>query len=201
MYRQKHNKVGISNKIYFLWKCFKGGLVMKDMTKKLIAEKMRILIRKKPLEKIRIREICEAAEVDRSTFYYHFKDKYDLVTWIYFHEIRDLNVLESSESVRGLKGLKKDAALIRNSLTASAQNSLTEYMKEFYIGYYINLLKNKTGLSELDEGLVFSVRLFCYGAVDMMVEWILNSGAVTAEEYTRMVYRSMPEEIHRICFS
>ncbi|HOC34893.1 MAG TPA: TetR family transcriptional regulator, partial [Ruminococcus flavefaciens] len=33
----------------------------------------------KPLDKIRVTEICRVAEIERPTFYYHFKDKYDLV--------------------------------------------------------------------------------------------------------------------------
>ena len=41
-------------------------------------------MKKKPLDKIRITEICQAAEIERSTFYYHFEDKYELVAWIFF---------------------------------------------------------------------------------------------------------------------
>ena len=47
-----------------------------------IADQMRELMKRKPLSKIRITEICRAAEIERSTFYYHFKDKYDLIAWI-----------------------------------------------------------------------------------------------------------------------
>ena len=47
-----------------------------------IADQMRELMKRKPLSKIRITEICRVAEIERSTFYYHFKDKYDLIAWI-----------------------------------------------------------------------------------------------------------------------
>ena len=173
---------------------------MSSVTKEWIAEKMKLLIRKKSLEKIRIREICEAAGVDRSTFYYHFRDKYDLVIWMYFREINELNILVKKESVRGLQKLKQDAFIFRNALAAREQNSLYAYMKEYYIAYYLELLKKRTGADLLGPELTFYVRLFCYGAVDMMVEWILDPDALTAEEYVEMVYRSMPAAMYRICF-
>ena len=33
---------------------------------------------KKPLEKITVRELCEIARINKSTFYSHYKDIYDL---------------------------------------------------------------------------------------------------------------------------
>ena len=46
---------------------------MAERTKLWIADKMKALMKKKPIDKIRITEICQAAEIERSTFYYHFK--------------------------------------------------------------------------------------------------------------------------------
>ena len=46
---------------------------MAERTKLWIADKMKSLMKKKSIDKIRITEICQAAEIERSTFYYHFK--------------------------------------------------------------------------------------------------------------------------------
>ena len=32
----------------------------------------------KPLEKIRVKELCEKAEINKSTFYAHYRDIFDL---------------------------------------------------------------------------------------------------------------------------
>ena len=37
------------------------------------------LLRQKPVSKITVREICEKAEINRSTFYKHYQDCYDLL--------------------------------------------------------------------------------------------------------------------------
>ena len=57
---------------------------MAEITKLWIADKMKKWMKIKPIDKIRVTEICKAAEIERPTFYYHFKDKYDLVAWIFF---------------------------------------------------------------------------------------------------------------------
>lgn len=55
-------------------------------TKQILAESMKDLMKRMPLEKISVSDIVEHAEVGRNTFYYYFQDKYDLVNWIFQSE-------------------------------------------------------------------------------------------------------------------
>ena len=57
-----------------------------EKTKLLIANSLRKLMKKKSLDKIKIREIVEDSGVNRQTFYYHFQDIYALVEWIYTYD-------------------------------------------------------------------------------------------------------------------
>ncbi len=57
-----------------------------ERTKLLIATSLRKLMKKKSLDKIKIREIVEDCGVNRQTFYYHFQDIYALVEWIYTYD-------------------------------------------------------------------------------------------------------------------
>lgn len=59
-----------------------------EKTKLLIANSLRKLMKKKSLDKIKIREIVEDCGVNRQTFYYHFQDIYALVEWIYTYDGR-----------------------------------------------------------------------------------------------------------------
>ena len=56
---------------------------MSEITKKALAETLKKLLSKNKLNKITIKEITEDCGVNRQTFYYHFKDIYDLLEWIY----------------------------------------------------------------------------------------------------------------------
>ena len=54
-----------------------------NITKKALAMALKDLMRETPFEKITITDICEKCDMNRKSFYYHFKDKYDLVVWIF----------------------------------------------------------------------------------------------------------------------
>jgi AcrR family transcriptional regulator len=52
---------------------------MAENTKALLKNSLKELLNKKPISKISIRELTELVGVNRQTFYYHYKDIYDLV--------------------------------------------------------------------------------------------------------------------------
>lgn len=49
------------------------------------------LLKEKPISSITIKEICEQADINRSTFYSHYADQYDLLTNIEDEIIDELN--------------------------------------------------------------------------------------------------------------
>lgn len=49
------------------------------MTKQLIKNALIDLMEKKPINKITVKEICECADINRSTFYLHYVDQYALL--------------------------------------------------------------------------------------------------------------------------
>ena len=59
----------------------------KRNTKKRIADSLKELLAKMPMEKITVREIAEHAGVIRPTFYNHFKDKYEVLEYIIRHDL------------------------------------------------------------------------------------------------------------------
>lgn len=54
---------------------------MSQTTKHALEASLKRLLQQKPLNKITVSEIAEDCEINRMTFYYHFKDIYDLVEW------------------------------------------------------------------------------------------------------------------------
>ena len=54
-----------------------------NITKKIMAEALKELSETMPFAKISIGDICKHCNMSRKTFYYHFKDKEDLVNWIF----------------------------------------------------------------------------------------------------------------------
>lgn len=49
------------------------------LTKRAIRESLVELMQERPISKISVKMICEAADINRSTFYAHYTDQYDLL--------------------------------------------------------------------------------------------------------------------------
>lgn len=52
-----------------------------QQTKQALSEALKAMMKKKPLNKITVRELVEDCGVNRKTFYYHFEDIYALLKW------------------------------------------------------------------------------------------------------------------------
>ena len=48
-------------------------------SKKVIRDSLMELMESKPILSVSIKDICELADISRSTFYSHYKDQYDLL--------------------------------------------------------------------------------------------------------------------------
>lgn len=54
-----------------------------NITKRALATSLKELMLEQPFDKINVAQICARCNMNRKSFYYHFKDKYDLVNWIF----------------------------------------------------------------------------------------------------------------------
>ena len=59
-----------------------------DNTKNSFAEAIKKLLLTKDLHQIRVKELCDMVGAKRPTFYYHFQDKYELISWIYEKDMK-----------------------------------------------------------------------------------------------------------------
>jgi AcrR family transcriptional regulator len=162
---------------------------------------MKDLMKRKTIDKIRITEICEAAEIERSTFYYHFKDKYELVAWIFFQAADRADIIDIHDAAAGMKQMKNDILFYKRAYEDTSQNALWQYMLEYFVQKYTILAKEMSGKEALDTQLLFSIRLYCYGAIGMTKEWVLNDNLTSAETIVTMMFQSMPPRLQEIFFA
>lgn len=105
-----------------------------QITKRALADSIKDLMKKRPMRKISITDIVEGCGINRQSFYYHFKDKYDLVNWIFYTEliltIKDLpnENLEMLEKTCEYFYENKD--FYKNAFEVRGQNSFSEYFIE-----------------------------------------------------------------------
>lgn len=148
------------------------------ITKKAIADSVKELMKKKDLQKISVADIVERCGINRQTFYYHFKDKYDLVNWIYYNEVVSAVVhyrmMEDWSVVvlNVLKGMQKEKAFYINALSVSGQNAFQDYFFDVTKNLLLTLIE-----SVMDEKLIteedknFIAEFYTYGLVGVVLQW------------------------------
>lgn len=67
-------------------------------TKRKIADCVKQLMRKKEIRKITIQDIMDSTGMSRQSFYYHFKDIYDVLEWVERYDFADKIVCQENQS-------------------------------------------------------------------------------------------------------
>ncbi len=170
---------------------------MAERMKGWLAEAMKRLLVKKPLEKIFVTDICREAEIERATFYYHFKDKYELMAWMFFQHAAHTDLLSASSAAKSMNEMRSEYIFYKRAYEDQSQNPMWAYMLEYFVEKYTALAREKAG-EELDTQTRFSIRLYCYGTLGMTREWFLNDNITPAETIVEMMFASMPEGLRVI---
>ena len=103
-----------------------------NITKNALAASVKNLMKEKSFQKISVSDICKECGMNRKSFYYHFKDKYDLVNWIFYVDFIGKININSYEDVWDFfydvcEHLYNERDFYRNALEFDGQNSFKEY--------------------------------------------------------------------------
>lgn len=163
-------------------------------TKKQLCDALAALMKQKPLKSITVRELTELADLNRGTFYLHFKDVYDLAEQIEngifdrFNEIiadfdspgqKDLESIESSQSLKlfltQLFELLADSADMAQSLIgANGDPAFIEKLKHRLEQKSYSTLYNILP-KERRDGCAYLFSFIEYGSIGICETW-LSSG-------------------------
>jgi AcrR family transcriptional regulator len=91
-------------------------------TRMVIKESLIRLLKVKPITKITVKEICDGAEINRATFYAHYRDQHDLLLQIETELLRDIdNYLQSEIRVGAMDEVA--LAMLENVFTYIRDNA------------------------------------------------------------------------------
>lgn len=148
-----------------------------SQTKLLLAQSLQQLMLTMPLEKISVNDIVEKAGVGRNTFYYHFADKYDLVTW-YFQTGVTPFLFEHTkygswqDILLGLEEyFRQNKVFYQNALAYTGQNSLSEYIYDFMQKYYRQRLSECRPDMRAEE-LEFLSQFLAGAGMGVLMPWV-----------------------------
>ena len=159
-----------------------------NATKKALTDAMKQLMKEKAFEKISVTDICECCGMNRKSFYYHFKDKYDLVNWIYYTEFIMMAGLRQFSSAWDLLEAVADLFyqsqdFYRRALEIEGQNSFRDYFCESTAPVF-RLFANRI-VPEEDTEVVIGYMADAF--LIIMYRWLRQNCPGGPEEFTRRI--------------
>ena len=155
------------------------GLPMSQMTKRALEASLKELLRHKPLDKITVSDLTDHCGVNRMTFYYHFKDIYDLVEWCC-----------EEDAARALAGQKtydtwqeglnqvfeavlENKPFIMNVCRVVSRQKLESYLNKLTYQLIADVVEEKCTHEDVtEEEKRFIAEFYKYGFVGLMLDWI-----------------------------
>ena len=160
-----------------------------NITKLALADSLKGLMAKKAFSKICVSDIVENCGLTRQAFYYHFKDKYDLMNWIYYTEtarfISSFNTVEHwMESLVDLCNyMQQNRTFYINALNTTGQNSFQEYLHDYIRDISISVIENIQNIEFEEEKCGFLAEFISTAFVGMIVRWANNGMKEDPAEY------------------
>ena len=152
---------------------------MSQVTKRALEASLKKLLLEKPLHKITVSDITEDCGINRMTFYYHFKDIYDLVEWSCQEDAsRALAGKKTYETwQQGLlqifEAVLDNKPFILNVYRSVSREQVETYLYKLTYDLLEGVVEEQAqGMSVRQEDKDFIATLYKYMFVGLMLDWV-----------------------------
>ncbi len=157
-----------------------------NITKRALGESLKGLMLEVPFSKISVGEICERCSMNRKSFYYHFRDKYELVNWIFEREFIINERAQDNSSVWEVVNrlsfyLYNNKDFYKQAFMIDGQNSFTEYFFDYCKVTFANRIQDDG--FRYNDG--FQTQLMSEMLVSAFKYWILKNDALNGEQFSK----------------
>lgn len=163
-----------------------------NITKRALAASMKELMNRTPFTKISVGDICEQCGMNRKSFYYHFRDKYELVNWIYYTEfaqvvLERMNADERDVLTEMCRYFHQNRAFYVNALKVTGQDSFREYFAAVLKPILTAYLDASTDAGDRRD---FFATFYTDALLSAIERW-LSANDMTPEEFSSLLARAM----------
>lgn len=181
---------------------------MSQVTKRALEQSLKNLLLKKPLNKITVADIADDCGINRMTFYYHFKDIYDLVEWSCLEDAK--RALDEKKTYdtwqQGLlqifEAVQENKPFVMNVYRCVHAEQVEKYLQPLVDGLLIGVLEEESrGMTIRDEDKQFIAQVYSYIFIGLMLDWIKDNmredPRQIVERLARLIKGSMAAAVAR----
>ena len=151
---------------------------MSQITKRALEESLKRMLLKKPVNKITILDITEDCGISRMTFYYHFKDIYDLIEWSCVEDAaKALDGKKTYDTwqqgfLQIFQAVLENKPFIQNVYQSVSREQVENYLYTLTYRLLIGVVEEKAaGMDVRDTDKEFIANFYKFAFVGLMLDW------------------------------
>jgi AcrR family transcriptional regulator len=164
-------------------------------TKMVLKQSLLNLMRDKPIEKITVKDICEKADINRGTFYAHYKDPSNLLAQIENELFDEINSsVESSLNAESISGLLNEIFVSIRKNIDLCRVLFSDYGDKVFVRRIMNIARERSITewkkvipSTKDEQLERLYTFYASGCVAIVQDWFQNGMKESPQELSDFI--------------
>lgn len=177
-------------------------------TKNLIYNTLIELMKDKTFEEIKVSDICNKALINRSTFYSHYEDKYDLLV-DFINSLKDEFVTELNKNNSNLDTKEYYIELIKIFLnhieerkemyTSIMINNRNSIMMDILLDVVNNDLLKKMSSDEFKSSIPSDIiaKFYLGGVINIGVEWLKDNKKYSKDDIIKYISELIPDNLNQ----
>jgi AcrR family transcriptional regulator len=172
-------------------------------TRKVLRDSLVELMMNKPITKITIKELCENADINRTTFYAHYRDQYDILQQVEEEILTCIeNILDKYESTSGRRELGEMVGEIFNFIAGNSNSIQTLLGENGDLGFQKRLfrrfmrkehvMKYFSSKSIPEETKDYWYVYLISGAIGLTQHWLKDDMSMPVPELAKMLIKLNP---------
>ncbi|MDO4333957.1 MAG: TetR/AcrR family transcriptional regulator C-terminal domain-containing protein [Eubacteriales bacterium] len=152
---------------------------MSNTTKLALEASLKRLLLHKRIDKITIQDLTADCGISRMSFYYHFKDIYDLVEWVCVEDgkraLQDKKTYDTWQEgmLQVFEAVMENKPFILNVYSAVSKDKIESYLNKLTYQLIADVVEEKcAGIELADDDKTFIAEFYKYGFVGIMLDWI-----------------------------
>lgn len=168
-------------------------------TKKLLEDALELLLEEKHFEDIKVIDICEKANIHRSTFYTYYNDKYELLKSKlnkykkdFIEKLNEYKIenklIDSHTDVMEiiLKYFYSNKKYLKTIFCNDLDGNATKILKEYVSTYIIEGIKDLKTIDSDRNNIINTMISFYSGAfVSVIIDWLLDDCSISVEDLSK----------------
>lgn len=182
--------------------------MQRKTTKQLIADSFRELAETKPINKITIANITDNCGMTQPTFYRHYRDKYDLIAWIYVSDAKGIMGQIGTNGytwrdtlLDAAKYFSANRTFALNALRhTGGRDSFLSMLEKVNTELLCTEVRKKLMTEHVPQDILTMIKVYCYGTVRYTCEWLLEEMPLSQDDYARIMEDSLPEPLRQYLY-